>query len=89
MQLHQEINDLRKAGKLEEAYTRGKELVNEYPEDQYIKSSFGWVLYEQVKNLVEIAQESQGTQANQSASQLRDILREYYKLNLPRPDLLF
>lgn len=89
MSLHQEITNLRKSGKLNEAYTRGQELLGEYPNDNYIKNSFGWVLYEKLKESVEEANQSQSAHKYNSASKLREILVEYYKLNLSRPDLLF
>ena len=89
MVLHQEITDLRKSGRLDEAYTRGKELLTEYPEDAYIRSSFGWVLYEKLKKLVEIANQSQSMRKDTAANQIKEILVEYYRLNLDRPDLLF
>lgn len=89
MELHQEITDLRKSGRLDEAYTRGKELLAEYPEDAYIRSSFGWVLYEKLKKLVEIANQSQSMRKDTAANQIKEILVEYYRLNLDRPDLLF
>lgn len=50
----------------------------------------GWVLYEKVKKIVEVAnQKSQSIDTDASVSQLREILAEYYKLKLNRPDLLF
>lgn len=83
MALHQEITDLQKSGRLDEAYTRGKELLAEYPEDAYIRSSFGWVLYE-LKRLVEISNQSQSMRKDTSANQIKEILVEYYRLNLDR-----
>jgi hypothetical protein len=84
----QEITDLRKEGRLEEAYTRGYELLRSNPEDKYLKSAIGWVLYEKVKGLVNEAKESQS--ANEGSSDnLREILREYARLHVTRPDLLF
>lgn len=89
MALHQEITDLRKSGRLDEAYTRGKELLAEYPQDAYIRNSFGWVLYEKLKRLVEIANQSQSMRKDTVANQIKEILVEYYRLSLDRPDLLF
>jgi len=86
---HQEIKDLRKSGRLDEAYTRGKELLNNHPEDRFIRKEFGWVLYGKVKKFVERANQSQASQTDISANKLREILGEYYKLKLSRPDLLF
>lgn len=89
MTLHQEITGLRKSGKLDEAYTRGKELLAEYPQDTYIRNSFGWVLYEKLKRLIDIANQSQSMRKDTAANQIKEILVEYYRLSLDRPDLLF
>lgn len=86
---HNEITDLKKSGRLDEAYARGKELLNNYPKDRSIKHSFGWVLYEKLKQFVEIANQPEASQIYVYANQLQEILREYYRLKLPRPDLLF
>lgn len=88
MARHQEIKDLRKSGRLDEAYTRGKELLNDHPEDRSIREEFGWVLYGKVKKFVEIANQPQASQTDIS-NKLRETLREYYKLKLSRPALLF
>lgn len=89
MKPHQEITHLRKSGRLDEAYTRGRELLDEYPGDMFIKSGFGWVLYEKLKQFIEIANGSRSTQNDISAGKVREILGEYYGLDLDRPDLLF
>lgn len=84
----QEITALRKAGKLEEAYAKGYEFLESNPDDKYIISAIGWVLYEKTKNLVAKAKKSQ-TANEELSSNLREILREYAQLDLIRPDLLF
>lgn len=84
----QEITALRKAGKLEEAYLKGYEFLELNPDDKYLGSAIGWVLYEKVKNLVAKAKKSQS--ANEELlKNLREILKEYARLDLGRPDLLF
>ncbi|NJL11087.1 MAG: hypothetical protein HC908_15480 [Calothrix sp. SM1_7_51] len=88
MSLAKEITALRKEGRLEEAYTKGYELLKSSPEDKYLANSIGWVLYEKVKKLVTEAKESQSANEGSSNS-LRKILREYAKLDAARPDLLF
>lgn len=88
--LSEEITNLRKAGQIDLAYSRGYELLKEHPNDEKLANSIGWVLYEKVKKLVEAAKQSQSIETNMSISQLREILGEYYKLKLlRRPDLLF
>lgn len=84
----QEITALRKAGKLEEAYVKGYEFLESNPDDKYIASAIGWVLYEKIKNLVAKAKKSQ-TANEELSSNLRELLREYAQLDLIRPDLLF
>lgn len=85
----QEVTALRKAGKLDEAHSKGYELLKENPEDQFIASSIGWVLYDQIKLLVEQANQSKFAAIDALSGQLRLILREYAALPLSRPDLLF
>ena len=88
MSLSQEITALRKEGRLDEAYTKGYEYLKSNAEDKYIASAVGWVLYEKVKNLVNQAKKSQFVNED-LPNNLRGILREYAKLDLARPDLLF
>lgn len=85
----EEINNLRKSGRIDEAYSRGYELLKQHPNDRNLLNSVGWVLYEKVKKLVEVANKSQAIDTEASVSKLREILTEYYKLKLNRPDLLF
>ncbi|MEG3893627.1 hypothetical protein QT973_24850 [Microcoleus sp. Z1_A1] len=87
--LTEEIKNLRKAGRIDEAYSRGHELLKQHPNDKFLASSLGWVLYDKVKKLIDTANQSQSIDSETSVSQLREILAEYYKLKLTRPDLLF
>ncbi|AFY74344.1 hypothetical protein Syn7502_02349 [Synechococcus sp. PCC 7502] len=84
----QEITALRKEGQLEEAYAKGYELLKSNPEDKYLASAIGWVLYEKIKNLVTTTKKSQSPDEG-SSNNLRNILLEYVKLEVTRPDLLF
>lgn len=84
----QEIRKLRKAGHLTEAYNRGYELLKTNRDDEHLKSEIGWVLYGKVKALVSEAK-SHPNSASKSSEIFRSILKEYARLNLPRPDLLF
>lgn len=88
MSLAKEITALRKEGQLEEAYIRGYELLKSNPEDKYLASAIGWVLYEKVKNLVAETKKSQSVNEG-SSNNPRKILLEYAKLEVTRPDLLF
>tara|TARA_Y100000385_G_scaffold195791_1_gene202632 strand:+ start:154 stop:1710 length:1557 start_codon:yes stop_codon:yes gene_type:complete len=53
--MSKEITELRKAGKLVEAYDKSLELLNSTPDDDvsviYIKRAFAWVLYNQLKRI--------------------------------------
>ena len=86
----EEINNLRKSGQIDRAYSRGYELLKDHPNDEKLANSIGWVLYEKIKKLLEAANQSQSRERDASAGKLREILGEYYKLKLlRRPDLLF
>ena len=88
MSVAQEITALRRVGKLQEAYTKGYEFLKEKPEDKYVANAIGWVLYEKIKKLIVAVGESESS-SEQFSYQLRDILKEYARLNVTRPDLLF
>lgn len=88
MSAAQEITELRKGGHLAEAYNKGYELLQANPDDEYLKSAIGWVLYEKVKALVNEAKKHPNSTIKLSEG-FRSIFREYAKLNLSRPDLLF
>lgn len=40
------IHCLRKAGRIETAYTAGQEALEKYPQDSYLRSEMGWVIYD-------------------------------------------
>lgn len=83
----QEVSELRKAGRLEEAYRRGKALLKEHPDDLSLKTSMGWVHYERAKQIVTTAKKSGGDQLR-LAHDLTGVLREFARLQLPRPNLV-
>ena len=58
---NQEVTKLRKEGRLDEAYSRGYELIEENPDDRYLADSVGWVLYDKVKKIVDESNQSQTT----------------------------
>ena len=88
MSLSQEVTALRKDGRIEEAYAKGYEFLEANPNDEYLKTAVGWVLYEKVKGIVSQAKHASFSDKTSSET-LRNILRMYAKLKLPRPDLLF
>ena len=83
-----DVTALRKEGKLTEAYTTGKELVEQNPEDYDVASAFGWVLYEKAKQYAtRVRRASSGL--DRSDEEVQGILSEYSQLKCRRPDLLF
>ena len=85
---NQELNDLRKAGRIEEAYKRGKELIRQHPDDKYLKGSFGWVLYDKMKKVVAKIASDEAVATNLQ-DKVRDLYREYTELGLDRGDMLY
>lgn len=85
---NQELRAIRKSGRILEAYSRGRELLQRHSMDLYLKREFGWVVYERVKQCV--ARSSGSDAASPDAHhQVRGLFREYGRLQLDRPDLLF
>lgn len=88
MYASQQIRDLRKQGRLKEAYELGCNLLNQYPEDRYVKQAVGWVLYDYVKQIVaQYARREQ--EGDRAAKQVRSLLREFARLDLGLPDMLY
>jgi hypothetical protein len=86
---NQEIAELRKEGRLEEAYLKAKEFLRESPDDKYLKFSFGWVLHDKIKALKSNTTQNSHEQTQSIAQEIRNLLLEYRGLELERPDLLF
>ena len=90
MHPNQRVKEKRQAGDLNAALALGRELLKEHPEDRFLKNEIGWVLYGKLKNDVQNARANPEQANNQAVGQqVRNYLREYSKLNLERPDLLF
>ena len=85
---NQELNSLRKSGQTDSAYRRGQELLKQYPNDKYLKGSYGWVLYDKIKAIVAKAP-SEDPIPEGVHREIRSLLQEYARLGLDRPDLLF
>ncbi|MDE2826758.1 MAG: hypothetical protein OXL40_05525 [Bacteroidota bacterium] len=85
---NQELNSLRKSGQTDAAYRRGQELLKQYPNDKYLKGSYGWVLYDKIKAIVDKAP-SEDPIPEGVHRQIRSLFQEYARLGLDRPDLLF
>ncbi len=93
MSFAHEVTKLRKEGHIDEAYTKGCEFLSSNPDDESVKGALGWVLYEKVKGLVNESKNRPSSNKkvpNKKASEaLRNVLRDYARLRLSRPDLLF
>ncbi|MCY3628027.1 MAG: hypothetical protein OXG88_10360 [Gammaproteobacteria bacterium] len=85
---NQELNALRKSGQIEAAYELGQELMKQYPNNEYLKGAFGWVLYDKIKQVIDKTP-SDGLISEGTHSQIRGFFAEYAKLGLKRGDLLF
>ncbi len=85
---NQQIHALRKSGRIDEAYQLGQDLLARYPDDNYLRNAFGWVLYDKAK-LVASQLASAFHDAGRLAGRLESILKSYSQLDLERPDLLF
>jgi tetratricopeptide (TPR) repeat protein len=84
------VDELRRAGNLDQALELGTDLLRESPDDNYLKGSVGWVLHDRIKADVQKARSEAGGLAQpQLTERLRSNLRAYAKLELGRPDLLF
>jgi tetratricopeptide (TPR) repeat protein len=85
----QEINNLRKQGKLEEAYRLAREVLQNAPEDLWLNRAMGWVLYDLIKRELRTVSESEGeaeTTGEESSVDLQRVQRyfaEFRKLQLP------
>jgi hypothetical protein len=85
----QEINNLRKQGKLEEAFRLAREALQNAPEDLWLNRAMGWVLYDLIKRELQTVSESEGeaeTTGEESSVDLQRVQRyfaEFRKLQLP------
>ena len=87
---NQQVKELRKSGKLEEALKLGQSLLKDHPDDRYLKSEVGWVLHDRIKDDFKRSESQPGRiEPSQLSDRVRLNLREYARLDLPRPDLLF
>ena len=87
---NKQVDNLRKAGNLDQALKLGCDLLKESPNDKYLKNSVGWVLHDQIKHDVQHARsQPHNSSSAQLSKKIRSCVRLYAKLALPRPDLLF
>lgn len=86
------IATLRKQGQLEDAYEKGRECLQQNPDDLYLQCTFSWVLYDLIKNKLATVNDDGEKNAvfdNADTLTLDQWFREYEQLHLlPRPNLL-
>jgi tetratricopeptide (TPR) repeat protein len=89
----QEINNLRKQGKLEEAYRLAREALQNAPDDLWLNRAMGWVLYDLIKRELQTVSddEEDGIGADSASSNLnfgriQRYFAEYQRLQLPSDD---
>ena len=83
-----EVRELRKSGRVDEAYRLGYQLLERYPGDGYLTSELGWVIYEKVTAIAAEAAYGKVSSGNVQY-RIRKLFRAYARLELRRPDLLF
>jgi tetratricopeptide (TPR) repeat protein len=86
-----EIDNLRKQGRLEEAYRLARQALENAPEDLWLKRGMGWVLYDLIKReLREVHEEEEVEQladtVNVNLRRVHRYFTEFRQLSLPLED---
>jgi len=82
------ITELRKSGQLGEALKLAKQGIEENPHDPNVQTAYGWVLYQQIRELSDSAKENEQLKGEDSR-RLTAILREYARLDrVEKPGML-
>ncbi len=82
-----QIYQLRKEGRVADAWNGAREALAQRPQDRYIQNAYGWVIYDRLKKTVE--QPVNDSNRNTVIGQITYLAREYGRLaNLERPGLL-
>ena len=91
----QEINNLRKQGKLGEAYRLAREALQNAPDDLWLNRAMGWVLYDLIKRELQTVSddEEDGIGGDSASSDLnferiQRYFAEYQRLQLPLDDAM-
>ena len=88
--LDQQITQLRKSGKVEDAYALAKKSLDAEPDNFYLRSAMAWVLYERIKRSAESLKDgidNRNEVNSGDVSAIEGALNDYLKLSLPVPDL--
>ena len=85
---NQELRNLRKSGQVEKAYKRGHELMKQHPNDKYLKSTFGWILYDKIKIIINDVKSDDSGASNRHGQQVHGLFQEYTQLGLTGEDML-
>lgn len=85
---HRLITKHRKAGELDEALKLSLQAIKESPQDHWLQTAYGWVLYEQIKGLADSSKEEEQLNGEDSR-RLTAILRDYARLDrVEKPGML-
>src|SRR5690554_8216491 len=80
-----QISELRKSGRLDEAYVTAQRLLDGGNEDVRVRQAMGWVLYERAREVVR----SEGEALTPGEQRrLQAIVAELVSLDLPKADML-
>ena len=83
-----ELKKLRKSGLIEDALNQGKQLMNQYPNDKFVKSEYAWVLYDKLKTL-QVESFSEALELEEYHDRIRKLFHQYFQLELEKPNLQF
>jgi hypothetical protein len=88
-----EIDNLRKQGRLEEAYRLARQALENAPEDLWLKRGMGWVLYDLIKReLREVHEEEEVEQladtVNVNLRRVHRYFTEFRQVSLPLEDIV-
>lgn len=91
----QEINNLRKQGKLEEAYRLAREALQNAPDDLWLNRAMGWVIYDLIKRELQTVSDddedgadAESTLSNVNFGRIQRYFAEYQRLQLPISDTM-
>ncbi|GIV07386.1 MAG: hypothetical protein KatS3mg017_0588 [Fimbriimonadales bacterium] len=88
----EEIMALRKQGRLQQAYERAQQALQQSPEDLWVRRAMGWVLYDSLKReLQSVSEEDERDEGESARCNLKQVHKhfvEFYHLELPRDDTL-
>ena len=86
---HKHITDLRKSNQLDEALTIAQNCYAKHPNDQYLQSAYGWVLYFKIKQTIDKLAHASYRDKPALYQQIGSYFKPYYDFkDTYKPDLL-